>query len=348
MILSLRLQNFRSYVDRTFEFDPGANIIVGPNAIGKTNIIEAILVSRLGSSYRAKDINLIAFNKPWARLDSQDNSLRVIKLRADQNPGKTFEINDRTYKRLPSSLKLPVVLFEPNHLQLLNGPPEGRRAYLDNFSEQVDEEYGMVLRKYMRALAQRNALLKRITRPTTSQLFPWNIRIGQLAGQIVKARQELVDRINDNLPDIYSKLSGDKIKTSLLYKPQLPTSDYETHYLKKLETSLDDDLRTGFTTHGPHRDDLAFLFNEHSSSTYASRGELRTAVLALKVTELETIKNQTESQPIVLLDDVYSELDASRRKALTNYLKNNQTFITTTDADVVANNFTGKNRVIKL
>jgi DNA replication and repair protein RecF len=349
MIKSLRLQNFRSYGNKTFEFSPLANIIVGPNAIGKTNILEAILLSRTGASYRARDIDLIAFNKPWARLDSvDDGSTRTIKIERDKMPAKTIELNDRAYKRLPASMKLPVVLFEPNHLQLLNGSPEGRRTYLDGFIEQVDPEYGPLLRKYLRALSQRNSLLKFQTRPNTSQIFPWNIRMSQLAGQLVKYRNDMINKINLRLPQIYSSLSGDKLKTALLYKPQFAAEGYESYYLKKLESNIDEDLRSGFTAYGPHRDDFSFMFDGHVSNNYASRGELRTAILALKVTELETIKDQTEVSPIVLLDDVYSELDSARRRALTDYLKTDQSFITTTDADLVLKQLSGKSKVIKL
>ncbi|HEY1645182.1 MAG TPA: DNA replication and repair protein RecF [Candidatus Saccharimonadales bacterium] len=349
MILSLRLQNFRSYTDKTFEFYPEANIIVGPNAIGKTNIIEAILLSTVGRSYRAKDVDLIAHTKPWARIETKDSTgTRVIKIAADQNPAKTFEINDQVYKRLPASLKLPIVLFEPNHLQLLNGSPEGRRSYLDEFIEQTSQEYGPILRKYSRALSQRNSLLKNYVRPTNSQLFPWNIRVSQLGGQIVIYRQKLVEEINKVLPDIYKSLSGDKIKTSVVYKPQLPAEGYETSYLKKLESNLDEDLRTGFTAYGPHRDDFVFMFNNHPSNAYASRGELRTAILALKVTELETLKNNSSVSPVILLDDVYSELDNSRRQSLTAYLKSNQSFITTTDADQLSKQLASSAKLIKL
>ena len=333
MVTSLRLQNFRSYSDKLFTFASNVNVIVGPNASGKTNILEAILFSQRGTSYRAKDIELISFNKEWARIDCQPD--RIIKLKKDSNPTKEFEINGQIYKRLPSSVKLPVVLFEPNHLYLLNGSPDGRRTYLDSFIDQIDGFYGPMLRKYQRALAQRNSLLKSPQRPSLNQLFPWNIRLSQLAGQLVKARQQLIDTINQHLPSIYNSLSLDKVKTELVYQPQLAITNYESTYLKKLEAELNVDLRTGFTTYGPHRDDFSFLFNNHPSQTYASRGELRTAMLALKVSELEIIQKIRNEKPIILFDDVYSELDKNRRQALTGYLKTNQSFITTTDADVV-------------
>jgi DNA replication and repair protein RecF len=338
MIKSIRLQNFRSYTNKSFSFSDQANIIIGPNTAGKTNLLEAILVSRLGTSYRAHDIDLIAFNKDWARIDSNDgDQLRTVKIEKQKLPIKSFDINGHIYKRLSANTRVPVVIFEPNHLRLLSGSPERRRAYLDDFIEQIDGLHGTTLRKFNRALAQRNSLLKSPHKPSTNALFPWNIRISQLGGQLVKARVELVGHINTLLPSIYNSLSSDKVKTHLVYRSQLSTRDYESHYLKKLETELDEDLRTGFTSIGPHRDDFDFMFNDHTSTNYASRGELRTAILTLKITELETIKSRVDTRPVILLDDVYSELDNSRRSALTAYLKDNQSFITTTDADTVKN-----------
>lgn len=349
MITTLKVQNFRSYLNSSFNFSPSANIIVGPNTAGKTNILEAILFSRTGSSYRAKDLELIRFKKSWLRIECEDDgSKRIIKVRNDQKPNKTYEINGRQYNRLPISLKLPVVIFEPNHLQLLSGSPEKRRNYLDSFLAQLASEYPSLIKKYARALAQRNSLLKRPVGVTNSQLFPRNIRLSQLAGQIVQARNNLIDEINKTLPDIYMGLSKDKVRLLMTYKTQFNPRMYETSYLKQLESDLRDDLRTGFTLHGPHRDDFTVLYNNHPSTSYASRGELRTAVLALKITELNKLDNIKGTKPVILLDDVYSELDSVRRKSLTGYLKDNQSFITTTDADVVLKNLDIKSKVIEL
>lgn len=347
MVSSLRLQNFRSYSDKTFKFDPLTNVIVGPNTIGKTNIIEALLVSRTGSSHRAKDINLISFNKQWLRIEAYDNNIkRVVKISNGDRLLKAFEINDKLYKRLPTSLKLPIVFFEPNHLQLLNGSPEGRRAYLDSLIGQIDENYNLLIKKYLRVLAQRNSLLKKHS--LANEFFPWNIRLSQFAGRIVAARNKTIKQINNYLPATYNRLSGDNIKTSINYLTQLPIDNYETSFLKKLEINLEVDLKSGFTLIGPHRDDFVFMFNTHQANNYASRGELRTAVLALKIIELEIIKNQLKLEPIILLDDVYSELDSLRRRALTKSIKDNQTFITTTDADSIKNHFSKTSQMIKL
>ena len=323
--------------------------MVGPNASGKTNLLEAILVLARGSSYRARDIDLIKFQKPWARLEGlYDGHSRVLKLQKDKIPLKAFDIDGKAYNRLTHANRLPIVLFEPNHLQLLSGSPERRRSYLDDFLEQLVAEYGPLQRKYVRVLAQRNALLKQTGHHNSEQLFPWNIRLSQLAGQLVKHRNQLVNKINQNLATIYSELSGSDVKLSIQYKPQLPVDGFESHHLQKLEKNLGDDINSGFTAFGPHRDDFSLLYNNHPAAVAASRGEMRTGILALKITELEVVEEQTGHTPIFLLDDVFSELDGHRRRALSEKLEAGQSFITTTDADVAIKQLAGRCNVIAL
>lgn len=350
MITDIRLQTFRSYKDASFEVSGGVNIVVGPNASGKTNLLEAVLVLCKGSSYRAKDQELIFFKKPWARLDAHmtDNSLRTVKIVRDPGPSKTFEIADKKYKRLSLNLSLPVVLFEPNHLQLMTGGPERRRNYLDELLEQTTAGYSTVLRQYKRALAQRNSLLKQNSGFKDELIFPWNIKLSHLAGQIVRERNNLVDEINKLLPSIYKDLSKSKTSVKMSYLGSWQPGVYETKLLNKLESSLKLDRLKGFTSSGPHREDFVITFDDHPASETASRGETRTAVLALKIIELKIIESAREQTPLLLLDDVFSELDGKRRHALTDYLNEYQTFITTTDADLVVKNFARKCNVIAL
>jgi len=349
MIADIRLQHFRSYGDEPFEFSPGVNIVVGPNASGKTNLLESLLVICQGKSYRAQDSELICFDEPWARLDAHlvSGSERIIKLLAEPNKGKSYDIDGQPYRRLTLSHSLPVVLFEPNHLPLLSGGPENRRNYLDDLLEQTISGYTVLRRQYRRALAQRNTLLKQANfRP--EQLFPWDVRLSQLAGQIVRYRYETVDNMQQQLPGLYKKLSHSPTNTSLIYQTRWPIDGYESLLLKKLAASVGQDRQRGFTSAGPHRDDLGVYFDGHLASEAASRGEARTLVLALKIFELQTIQAARQTTPLLLLDDVFSEIDGVRRKALTGYLKNHQTFITTTDADVVIQNFTESSHIIPL
>jgi DNA replication and repair protein RecF len=351
MITDLRLQHFRSFGDASFELSPGVNIIVGPNASGKTNLLEAILVLARGSSYRARDSELVRFNQPWARLDghSASSQQRTVKIIREPEPGKLYELDGQVFKRLSLARSLPAVLFEPSHLRLFSGGPERRRDYLDDLLEQTIAGYGTTRRQYKRALAQRNKLLKQAARASQTQLFPWDVRLSQLAGQVARARGELADSVNADITALYKQLSGTKTKVAVAYTNRWPIDSYESHLLKKLETSQADDQLRGFTSHGPHREDLLVTFDGHPAQETASRGELRTAVLALKVIELGLIKATRGGQsPLLLLDDVFSELDGKRRHALTDYLALYQTFITTTDADLVLQHFTEKCHVIPL
>lgn len=347
MITDIRLQNFRSYRDDSFEFTPSVNIIVGPNASGKTNLLEAILVIARGASYRAKDAELVGFKAPWARLDSHvPDGLRTVKIIAEPLPGKTYEIDDKQYKRLSLANTLPLVLFEPNHLLLLSGSPERRREYLDDLLEHVQPGYAALRRQYKRTLAQRNALLKRSSGTAGAQLFPWDVRLSELGGNIARQRSELVQNINKSIAPLYKDLSHTKTKVVVSYQPQFPIDNYETSLLKKLEASALLDSQRGFTASGPHREDFLVSFNGKPSSETASRGEVRTCILAFKIIELGIIEKARGSKPLLLLDDVFSELDGARRRALTEHLQDHQTFITTTDADVVLQHFTDHSNII--
>lgn len=348
MITDLRLQRFRSYRDASFELSPGVNIVVGPNASGKTNLLEALLVLARGSSYRAKDHELVEFKKDWGRLDAHlaDGTQRTVKLNIEPQPAKQYEFGGKTYKRLLLDHTLPVVLFEPEHLRLLSGGPERRRDYLDDLLEQTLPGYGGLRRKYRRTLAQRNALLKQHGQP--AQIFPWDVRLSELAGQIVRERAQLTARLDKELGPLYKKLSGTKTKVSLLYEARFPVENYETRLLKELEAGLELDLARGFTGAGPHREDLLVLFGGRLAQETASRGEIRTTVLALKIIELRILEVARAATPLLLLDDVFSELDGRRRHALTDHLAPYQTFITTTDADTVIGHFTENTNIIPL
>lgn len=343
MITGIRLQNFRSYKDGSFDIGPGVNIIVGPNASGKTNLLEAILVASRGSSYRAKDIELIKFDSTWSRVDVDTNKgVRTIKISIEPTPLKTYEVNNQTHKRLSTQNTIPVVLFEPNHLLMLGGKPELRRNYLDDLLEQTTPGYSDLRRRYKRALAQRNSLLKR-NQTNHEQIFLWNVRLSELAGKIVRHRADLTNIINQKSPAIYKKLSRSNTQIEVVYTNNFPIESYETNLLKKLEENLEIDKQRGFTTKGPHREDIVVHINGQPLQTSASRGEARTMVLALKIIELFLIEETLGKPPILLLDDVFSELDGARRRALTDYLDKYQTFITTTDADAVINHFNNSN-----
>lgn len=351
MIQDIRLQHFRSYNDESFEIDPGVNIIVGPNASGKTNLLEAIMVNSLGDSYRVRDAELVQFNEPWARIDmSTDSGTRTIKLVLEPSGivKKDFVVQDQPLKRLVLNKTLPVVLFEPNHLQLLTGSPDLRREYIDNLLEQLVPGYPTTRRHYKRALAQRNRLLKLGREHAGSQLFAWNIRLSQLAGEIVAHRTNLITQLSEGIENLYQDLSHSSAKVTLTYSSVCDLQQYSSDMLHKLEAHTDQDFARGFTAYGPHRDDIVVVLNNKLLQEAASRGETRTMLLALKIKEMKQIEEIRAQKPLLLLDDVFSELDGSRRRALTEVLSTYQTFITTTDADVVVEHFLGNCNVIPL
>ena len=346
MLTDIRLQHFRSYKDESFELGPGVNIIVGPNASGKTNLLEAILVLAAGRSYRARDIDLVQEGQKWARLDAHTKAgSRVVKI---ENLNKSFIVNGKLAKRLTAKNSLGVVLFEPNHLRLLNGEPSLRREMLDNLLEQTTLGFSNQRSQYQRLLAQRNALLKKDNAAVAKQIFAWNLRLSELGGQVVAARLDQITKFNETISDVYSKLSATKTELEISYLTPFNTKNYASELLKKLESSTELDQARGFTAYGPHREDFDITINSTPMHKTASRGEIRTLLLALKLIELQLLEEVREQKPLLLLDDVFSELDGKRRRALTKALSGYQTFITTTDADVVVKNFTKHSSIIVL
>lgn len=351
MISSLQLQDFRSYERASFEFDPGVSIIVGPNASGKTNLLEAIQVVCQGESYRARDIELVRFEAPLARLEAAvDAGSRVVVLERSgesERVQKQFMVQGQKLRRLLPRHRLPLVLFEPEHLRLIHAGPEKRRDFLDNLLSQLIPAYRTNLRSYKRTLAQRNALLKQ-GGARTDQLFAWNIRLSELGASLVRERQALIQIINKDITEIYQVLSQSSAEVELQYQSSCDLDNYSSSLLKQLDKYLHQDMERGFTTHGPHREDIRFELKQQAAQAAASRGEVRTVVLALKVLEARLLEQRLDSKPILLLDDVFSELDGARRKALTNFLADYQTFITTTDADVVVQHFVGSCSIIPM
>lgn len=342
MITSIRLQNFRSYTDEAFDFEQGVNIIIGPNGSGKTNLLEALLVACIGKSYRTKDIDLIANTKDWARLDAfmETSEQRTVKLKkTGEVTQKTFELDDKTLRRLLLQHTLPVVLFEPNQLQLLTTSPEQRRQFIDDLLEQTDPVFLQEKRSYNRALSQRNRLLKSGSASLRNEVFVWNVRLSELGNKLVQKRLRLLERFNERMTPAYQSLAVSKEKLTLTYISKHQLDNYASDLLKKYEQNIDKEIMQGYTLYGPHRDDIQIDLNNRPIQISASRGEIRTILLGLKMQEVELITNARNSRPILLLDDVFGELDGKRRKSLTEFLDKYQTFITTTDADIVVKNF---------
>ena len=349
-LTSLHLQQFRSYDDFAVELSPAVNIVVGPNASGKTNLLEAVLLVSGANTYRASVTDVVQYGKEWARVEAAlGNISRNIAVEKNGDTAKRrYTINEVHRQRLRFEDILPVVLFEPENMRLLTGSPDLRREFIDDILSISDPQFSSVKKHYIRALMQRNNLLKQQRSNIAEQVFVWNIRLSELAGYIVQARHALLESFNTQITDIYSTIATKKNGVNLQYVSPLQVDNYESQLLGKLESHLQQDIERGFTAYGPHREDFSLELRDVVAKVSASRGETRTLVLSLKLLEVSLLTEKRGVKPLVLLDDVFSELDGARRKALTTYLTNHQTIITTTDADVIAKDFAQHANTISL
>lgn len=340
---SLILQHFRSYAEYSVEFGPGVNIVVGPNGSGKTNLLEALYVLSTGSSFRVADRDLVQHGEEWFRLEGvwgQQQRILTYRRRAEVIE-KQFVLDGAKKARLTHRYRVPVVLFDPDHLRLLSASPSGRRDYLDGLLAKLYPDFTWVRHQYERTLAQRNNVLKRRLSPHVleDQLFAWDIKLAELAHQLVGRRLRLIESFADRLSEVYSKIAHKPSQVDITYQGTCPSSEYQAAMLRLLQATVWRDTERGFTSIGPHRDDFAIILNGASAPTTASRGEMRSLLLALKIIELELLTAQDNTAPLLLLDDVFSELDSSRRRALAELAKTYQTLITTTDADAIVQHF---------
>jgi DNA replication and repair protein RecF len=342
MLQTLALQNFRSYDNGLFEFKPGVNIIVGANASGKTNLLEAIHYIATMKGFRAHDRDLTAYESEWFRLEAMtSDGVRVAKYRTDPSQ-KTMDVDGEIKKRLTATHSLPIVVFEPDHMLLLGREPERRRSYIDGILSLTRPGYNSDLIAYKRALAQRNRLLKQESF-SIEQLFVWDIQLSQKAGVIASARHELVEHLNKVCEAKYQSIASNSDTLVLSYDSTLRVASYADDFLTYLRENVDKDRLRGFTGAGAHRDDLQVMLKNNDARVNASRGETRSIILALKIAELELLHQKTGRPPLLILDDVFSELDGSRRRALAEALQDYQTFLTTTDADVAVDHFSHYN-----
>ena len=340
---SLQLKKYRSYDDLSIELSSGVNIVVGPNASGKTNMLEALLVASRGSSFRVGDRALIRHGEEATKIKamtSEDQERTVlIKIIDTLKTSKEIKINDVLQKRMTVNKIVPTILFEPEHMRMISGSPETRREYLDGILFLLEPDYKTVLNRYKKALAQRNRLLKEERTFSPDDVFVWDVQLSEYGARLNESRNKLAEMINKSSTDLYSSVSGKNSKLSVYYDRDGVRGDYASWLLKTHQERFAVDRQRGFTTRGPHREDLTFELNNEDAALAASRGETRTMVLVCKIMELKLIEEALDRKPIILLDDVFSELDGSRRLALTEYFKEHQAIITTTDADAIIKSF---------
>lgn len=353
-IKSLQLQNWRNHAKLKFEFD-NITLLVGPNASGKTNFLEAIYYLATGKSFRAKDESLIGWGETFTRVEAdierEENKENLLLVLENQTRVvKTVKIKEQKVAASRLLGHLRAVLFTPEEIELISTLPEARRRYLNMIISQSDSKYIYSLVHFRRTLEQRNSLLRRIFNGEAKEeeLELWDGRFAEYSEQLIQGRESYVKEINKTLVGHYQRLSGTKQKLELKYIPSIDTAEGWAGIVTRLTQSRARDILVRVTTIGPHRDDMGFVLDGRNLLTFASRGELRTVILALKLAEVDYLEAITGERPVLLLDDVFSELDENRRDLLSQVFVEQQTIITTTDLDHVSKNILAKASVIEL
>ncbi|MBP2626760.1 MAG: replication and repair protein recF [Firmicutes bacterium] len=347
------LRNFRNYINLTLTFTHSINIFIGENAQGKTNILEAIYYAAIGHSHRTNnDAELIRWQQDSASLSiffSRFNIENSLLFKFSTNQKKEIMANSHTIKPRELVGLLNVVLFSPEDLMLIKGMPNMRRRFLDIEISQVSPTYYQQLLKYNRIVSQRNTLLKKIRehKEKPEMLDAWDEQLAIIGSQIVKKRQNAIKKLAMLANLMHRKITDNKENLTVIYHKhgidEKNSENLTEEYSRKLVESRQNDIWRGSTSIGPHRDDLILSVNGINLRTFGSQGQQRTGVLALKLAELEFIKSETGEYPILLLDDVMSELDASRREHLIAFIQDRiQTFITATEEKYFPDNKFGE------
>ncbi len=314
MLKNLKLTNFRNFIKKEFEFSEGINVINAPNASGKTNILEAIFFLATGKSFKArKEIECVKYDEQIARISS--NELEIVLTQDVVGwPKKRLLVNGVPRRLIDFAGNIKVTLFAPQDLEIVTEGPSLRRNFLDVVLSQADREYRRSLGSYEKGVRQRNRLLLRIREENISRsnLLFWNQLLIKNGNYITQKRQELIDYIN---------AVG---KCNLKY-------DYSAISEGRLEQYKNEEVASATTLVGPHRDDFIFLKNGRDLASFGSRGEQRMEILWLKLAEMAYMEENTGIKPILLLDDIFSELDHGHREIVINAINNHQVIITSAD-----------------
>lgn len=351
IIKSLELSQFRNYESLNLQFDKGTNILYGDNAQGKTNILEAIYLSATTKSHKgSKDKDIIRFGETEAHirtyLSKEDDEIRVdMHLRSAKSKG--IAINGQKIKKAAELLGiLNVVFFSPEDLSIIKNGPAERRRFVDMELCQLDKFYLYNLNHYNKIVNQRNKLLKDLyLNPSLKEtLNIWDSQLVSFGSKIIERRESFVAQLNDIINGIHKKLSGGKENLMIHYEPDVSIADFE----QKIRSAQERDIRLKQTSVGPHRDDFSFIVGDIDIRKFGSQGQQRTAALSLKLSEIELVKKMTKDSPVLLLDDVLSELDSNRQNYLLNSIGDIQTIITCTGLDEFINNRFEINKIYKV
>lgn len=338
-ITSIELKNYRNYSTQVVSFGSGLNVIIGNNAQGKTNLLEAVFLCAIGKSPRTtKDKDLINWKESLAKVKltfTKNSGNKKIEIYLASNQNKTIKINQIPIKRIGELMgEFNAIFFSPDELKLVKESPDERRRFLDISLSQFDRNYFYTLNKYNKILTQRNKLLKtekdiNIIKQT---IYIWNEQLSTCAAFIIEKRLHLVKKLKTHAYESLNFLTEQKESLVLEYQT-IKFSDQsklKTDLMAAYEKSLEKDMNLGYTTVGPHRDDFSIIVNDIDIRHFGSQGQQRTCALALKLAELEIFKESLGEYPVLLLDDVLSELDNNRQQKLLSKIKDIQTIITGT------------------
>lgn len=327
IIRRVGVTNFRSHEKIEIDFTKQTTEIIGENGCGKTSILEAIYEVLQGKSFRAVDREILKRGADFYRVNLEYDDGHTVSVVYD-GVKKEFLCEDKKSRRLIKKFKYPIVLFEPDDLNLVGASPTSRRNYFDRIFSQLSQTYADSLLRYNKALRQRNELLKQDLL-NFGDLFSWNVLITKHGMELVETRRKFVEKINQEFTDIYRSIAENNDEIRLRFNSEVKN---ESDFLKILEQDFERDKIIGHTGFGAHRDNYEFVFNGSTADGSASRGEVRSSILALKFIEAKMILEILGKQPIVLLDDVFSELDETRQRCLVKNFKENQIILTSVGA----------------
>jgi DNA replication and repair protein RecF len=355
LINNLLLKNYRNYNDLEIKFNSGLNIFIGDNAQGKTNILESIYVLAVTKSYLGvNDRDLIKFGNSCSIIKANvllDDFKNDLEVKINTN-GKNVFINGKEIKKFKDYVsKLNVIVFSPDNIRMIKDGPNARRKFLNVEISQILNKYVVLMNDFNGLLKQRNELLKN---DNINQIYLdiVNDKFVSLAVSICYERKKFLDSINSIIGDIFkdiSGLDGLKIEYDCSFELDVDTEITKSNVISKIRDSFERERRYGSSLYGPHRDDFSFFIGDKNISIYGSQGQMRMAILSLKLAEIEVFKKYTNNYPILLLDDIFSELDITKRNNLIKYISFDvQTIITTTDLNMINDKLLGDAYIFKI
>ena len=345
----MKLKNFRNYDLLDLEFDSNTNIFYGDNAQGKTNILESIYLTGTTKSHRGtKDRDLIKFGQEEAHIETIVEKRGVpfkIDIHLKKNSPKGIAINKVPIKKASELFGIiNIVFFSPEDLNIIKNGPAERRRFIDLELAQLDKVYLNDLSNYNRIVNQRNKLLKDIydKKDLMATLDIWDLQLVNYGNKVIERRKIFIEQMNEIIGSVHEKLTGGKERLQLVYEPGVKSDNFEETLRKNRER----DLRMKSSSVGPHRDDICFLCGDLDIRKFGSQGQQRTAALSLKLAEIELVKQEVKDTPILLLDDVLSELDKHRQNYLLDSINDVQTLITCTGLDDFVNKRFSINKIL--